>query len=113
MILSGDEIRNNLGKDIVIEPFCEDNLNPNSYNLSLHDELMVYEEVVLDMCKPNRVRRMEIPPEGLVLAPNQLYLGRTCERTARPGTSCAAGTGKHIVGPRHWMSPCPSWRAGY
>ena len=33
-------------------------LNPNSYNLTLHDELMVYEEVVLDMAKANRVRRI-------------------------------------------------------
>ena len=30
---------------------------------------MVYEEVVLDM-RANRVRRMTIPPEGLVLQPN-------------------------------------------
>lgn len=81
MILSGHEIRARLGKDIVIEPFDEAKLNPNSYNLTLHDELMVYEEVVLDMRKPNRVRRVAIPPEGLVLRPNQLYLGRTAERT--------------------------------
>jgi dCTP deaminase len=33
------------------------------------------------MRKANRVRRIEIPPEGLVLSPNQLYLGRTVERT--------------------------------
>jgi dCTP deaminase len=33
------------------------------------------------MAKPNRVRRIEIPPEGIVLSPNQLYLGRTVERT--------------------------------
>ena len=33
------------------------------------------------MRKANRVRRMAIPPEGLVLQPNQLYLGRTVERT--------------------------------
>ena len=82
MILSGDEIRNRLwGGDIVIEPFDERRVNPNSYNLTLHRELMVYEEVVLDMQKANRVRRIEIPDEGLVLAPNQLYLGRTVERT--------------------------------
>src|SRR5450432_2566651 len=81
MILSGHEIRANLGRDIVIEPFDEANLNPNSYNLTLHNELMTYEEVVLDMAKPNRVRRMVIPPEGLVLGPSQLYLGRTVERT--------------------------------
>ena len=81
MILSGNEIRERLGSDIVIEPFDPANLNPNSYNLSLHDELMLYEEVVLDMRKANRVRRITIPPEGLVLNPHQLYLGRTVERT--------------------------------
>ena len=60
-------------------------LNPNSYNLTLHDELMTYEEVVLDMRRPNRVRRLTIPPEGLVLSPEHLYLGRTVERTETHG----------------------------
>jgi dCTP deaminase len=81
MILSGHEIEAQLGKNIVIEPFDPARLNPNSYNLALHDELMVYEEVLLDMRKANRVRRIPIPPEGLTLSPNQLYLGRTVERT--------------------------------
>ena len=81
MILSGEEILNRLGNEIEIEPFSQEQLNPNSYNLSLHDELIVYEEVVLDMAKANRVRRISIPAEGLVLSPNQLYLGRTAERT--------------------------------
>ena len=81
MILSGNEIRQQLGSNILIEPFDEARLNPNSYNLSLHDELLVYEEVVLDMRKSNRVERISIPEDGLVLTPNQLYLGRTVERT--------------------------------
>lgn len=81
MVLSGHEIRSRLGKNIVIDPFCEARLNPNSYNLTLHNELMVYEELVLDMRKANRVRRLQIPEEGLVLQPHQLYLGRTVERT--------------------------------
>ena len=81
MILSGHQIRQHLGSDIVIDPFVDENLNPNSYNLTLYNELMTYEEVVLDMAKPNRVRRVLIPPEGLVLGPSQLYLGRTEERT--------------------------------
>jgi dCTP deaminase len=33
------------------------------------------------MCQPSRTRRIAIPAEGLVLSPNQLYLGRTRERT--------------------------------
>ncbi len=85
MILSGHEIRAQLGKNIHIDPFDESRLNPNSYNLALSHELMTYEELVLDMRKANRVRRLEIPSEGLVLTPNQLYLGRTLERTETHG----------------------------
>jgi dCTP deaminase len=81
MILSGQAIRERMGSDILIDPFDETQLNPNSYNLTLHNELMVYEEVVLDMAKANRVRRISIPEQGLVLNPYQLYLGRTAERT--------------------------------
>jgi dCTP deaminase len=81
MILTGAEIQRRLGTDILIDPFRPEQLNPNSYNLTLHDEVMVYEEIVLDMKKPNRVERITIPPDGLILQPNQLYLGRTRERT--------------------------------
>lgn len=81
MILTGNEIQAQLGRNIVIDPFNEEQLNPNSYNLRLHNELLVYEEIVLDMRRPNRFRRYEIPEEGFVLHPNQLYLGRTMERT--------------------------------
>ena len=81
MILSGAEIKENLGTNIHIDPFDPERLNPNSYNLSLHDELLIYEEVVLDMKKVNRTRRITIPKKGLILQPNQLYLARTVERT--------------------------------
>ena len=81
MILSGQEIKKRMGDSIVIDPFNEDHLNPNSYNLTLHDEVMVYEEVVLDMRQVNRVRRLKIPESGMVLTPNQLFLARTVERT--------------------------------
>lgn len=81
MILSGDEIKQNLGTNIEIDPFEPDHLNPNSYNLTLHPDVLTYEEVVLDMRKSNRTRRMVIPESGLVLEPNRLYLGRTVERT--------------------------------
>jgi dCTP deaminase len=81
MILSGEEIRRHLGTNIIIDPFDERKLNPNSYNLTLHEEILVYEEVVLDMRQANRFRRLTIPESGLVLSPNQLYLARTEERT--------------------------------
>lgn len=81
MILSGEEIKSQLGSNILIDPFDEKQLNPNSYNLRLHDELIVYEEIVLDVRRPNRYRRHIIPPEGFVLEPHKLYVGRTVERT--------------------------------
>ncbi len=81
MILSGKEILRNMGKDIIIEPFDERRINPNSYNLTLHNELLVYDETVLDMKKENKAHKIIIPEEGILLEPNKLYLGRTCEFT--------------------------------
>lgn len=81
MLLSGEEIKKHLGKEIIIEPYRPSQLNPNSYNLKLADELLVYTTATLDMKKQNPVERMTIPPEGLVLEPNRLYLGRTEEYT--------------------------------
>ncbi len=85
MILSGEEIKAQLGRNIIIDPFDEKGLNPNSYNLTLHHELLVYEDDVLDMRKQHLVRRIVIPEDGLVLEPLRLYLGRTAERTETYG----------------------------
>ena len=81
MILSGKAIKEKMGKEIIIEPFNEKAINPNSYNLTLHNELLVYEERTLDMRKPNATKTIVIPEEGLVLDPGVLYLGRTREYT--------------------------------
>lgn len=85
MILSGREIVRLLGKDIKIEPFVPTRVNPNSYNLSLHEDLGVYDDEVLDMKKKPSLRTMKIPADGLVLEPGRLYLGRTLEYTETHG----------------------------
>jgi dCTP deaminase len=81
MILSGKEIQQRLGKDIIIEPFNPDQLNPNSYNLKLHHELLVYDNPVLDMKKENKASKLVIPEDGFQLETGKLYLGRTLEFT--------------------------------
>jgi dCTP deaminase len=81
MILSGKEIETRLGTDIIIEPYHQSQLNPNSYNLKLHNELLVYTNSPLDMKQPNPTEKLIIPKDGLVLEPNTLYLGRTMEYT--------------------------------
>ncbi|MFF2531632.1 dCTP deaminase [Brevibacillus sp. NPDC058079] len=81
MILSGKEIQKRLGTDIHISPFDPKQVNPNSYNVKLHNELMVYDEVILDMKKDHKTKMLVIPEEGLLLQPGILYLGRTVEHT--------------------------------
>jgi hypothetical protein len=106
MVLSGLEIREQLGKNIVIEPFDEARLNPNSYNLALHDELMVYEELVLDMRKPNRVRRLAHSRGGAGPQPGTTLPGphRRADRDPQPRADDRGplvGRAAGAVRPRH------------
>ena len=82
MILSGLEISREIELgNILIEPYDPKRLNPNSYNLTLHDELLVYDEEVLDMKVPNSYHKVKIPYSGYLLKPGKVYLGRTFELT--------------------------------
>tara|TARA_B100000941_G_scaffold284511_1_gene255363 strand:- start:614 stop:1141 length:528 start_codon:yes stop_codon:yes gene_type:complete len=81
MILSGKEIESRINDEIIIDPFDKNRINPNSYNLSLHNELIIYKNSLLDMKKNNEVKKLKIPSNGLVLEANRLYLGRTVEYT--------------------------------
>lgn len=81
MILSGKKIAEEQGKGIKITPFNESQMNPNSYNLRLSNELAYYEDDVLDMKKKPTLKTIQIPEEGILLEPGKLYLGRTVEYT--------------------------------
>lgn len=99
-MLSGPEIlrQMQLG-NIVIDPFDKRLLNPNSVNLRMGDELLIYklppkplrtggeigEYDYLDMKIEPEIERFKIPPEGVVLIPNQLYIGHTLEYTETRG----------------------------
>lgn len=81
-MLSGEEILREIEEgNIIIKPFDKKQINPNSYNLKLGKELVVYKEDVLDSKKQNATETIIIPEEGLVLEPNKLYLGKTVEHT--------------------------------
>ena len=81
MILSGKEIESRINDEIIIDLFDKNRINPNSYNLSLHNELIMYKNSLLDMKKDNEVEKLKIPSNGLVSEANRLYLGRTVEYT--------------------------------
>ena len=82
MILTGKEIERCVDTgEIVIEPFKPECCNPNSYNFHLGSKLLVYDgDPVLETRRANPTREIEIPPEGVVLQPGQLYLGYTVEK---------------------------------
>jgi deoxycytidine triphosphate deaminase len=83
-ILSGPKVRQALGcGSIVIKPFDERHLGPNSYDLSLAAKLLVYDlppNTALDVRAENPTREILIPSCGYVLEPGCLYLGSTIER---------------------------------
>ncbi len=82
MILSDKEILNCIDKgSIVIEPFDRSCLGSNSYDVHLGGTLAVYNDEILDAKKHNTIRSFDIPEEGYILIPNQLYLGVTEEYT--------------------------------
>lgn len=85
MILSGAQIKKQLGSRIIIEPYDPQRLNPNSYNLRLDRRLLCYHDFPLDMRHPPRTEEILIPEEGLVLEPQRLYLAATIEYTETHG----------------------------
>lgn len=76
-------------------------LNPNSYNLRLHPDMLVYKlndavgtytsarqagadfapQVRLDMKRDNQTEKVTIPETGIIMRPGTLYIGRTVEHT--------------------------------
>lgn len=82
MILTGNEIKQRIASgDIVIHPYNEEQLGPNSYNLRLHRDMLAYREAVLDPKQDNRTAKIIIPPEGYVLRPGRVYIASTVEWT--------------------------------
>jgi deoxycytidine triphosphate deaminase len=80
MILTGKEIMREVKTGrIHIKPFSEENINPNSYNFRLGNTLKVYKSKTIDAAIPNEFKIIKIPKKGLILQPNQLYLGHTIE----------------------------------
>jgi dCTP deaminase len=83
--------------DIYISPFDEKCVNPNSYDVHLGPEIMVYEALQLDLRAEQGLAFIIDPKEfeagkPMLLLPDQLYLARTLESTATRGcVPCISG----------------------
>lgn len=83
MILTGDQIRREVSSGrIVIEPFTETQVNPNSYNYRLGTHYIALRgDAVIDIeAPPEFPDPVAIPESGLLLEPSCLYLANTAER---------------------------------
>jgi dCTP deaminase len=77
MILTGKEISKQvMNGDIYIDPFSQDEINPNSYNYRLSDTIKIFKK--MEGQKPI-FENIIIPEDGLILVPQQLYLAHTFE----------------------------------
>lgn len=82
MILSDTKILECIKNgEIVITPFDPSNMGGNSYDIHLSRHLAQYIDKEIDAKVHNEIKHFEIPPEGFVLQPGQLYLGSTLEYT--------------------------------
>jgi len=82
MILSDKRILAEMeAGNILIEPFRPECLGTNSYDVHLSKYIAVYTDDILDAKAHNQVQHLEIPEEGYVLKPGELYLGATEEYT--------------------------------
>lgn len=79
MVRTGVPARGEAG--IVIDPWDTKNLNPNSYDLTLSPTLMTYDDDQLDVRIEPKPEIKDIPVEGVVLRPGELYLGCSNEYT--------------------------------
>lgn len=88
-MLTADSIRMLAHKDtdpyIRINPYNPEQLNPNSYDLTLARNIMTYGDKILDVKREPDLVINQIPPSGVVLEPGELYLGATVEYTESHG----------------------------
>jgi len=104
LILLESEIREGLGSGrLLINPFNEDQLGPNSYDVRLAAELLCYQGAFdsqdrhwhLDMNANNPTESLRISRVGYVLKPGILYLASTLEQI---GTAPGSELVPHITG---------------
>jgi len=82
MILSDKRILEEIEKETIkIKPYSREFLGSNSYDVHLGKHLATYKDKTLDAKRHNEINHFEIPEEGFVLQPGELYLGVTQEYT--------------------------------
>jgi dCTP deaminase len=103
MIISDRDIEKKVkNKEIVVEPFKIENLQPSSLDLELSDEVRVFDnwnESEIDVRKKEDLsRKVKIKNGGFVLHPGEFILGSTIEKVTLPLDVAAKLEGRSSLG---------------
>ena len=99
MILADKKIKEEIANgNIIISPFDEKYLNPNSVDLTLNPIFRVYTSNVLDVKQDNQSIALEMAEEGFVLNPGSVYLYACNEKIGIKGNLAAKVEGKSSLG---------------
>ena len=99
MVLADKRIKEEITNgNIIISPFDEKYLNPNSVDLTLNPIGKIYDSAILDVRKENTTTDFIIPEEGYVLQPGKVYLYACNEKIGVKGNLCAKVEGKSSLG---------------
>lgn len=99
MILADKRIKEEIANgNIIISPFDEKYLNPNSVDLTLNPIFRVYTSNVLDVKQDNQSIALEMAEEGFVLNPGSVYLYACNEKIGIKGNLAAKVEGKSSLG---------------
>lgn len=96
--LTGKEIKTQVkqGK-ILIEPFDEKMVNPNSYNYHLGNKILRLKNDILDLKVEDDYDEIIIPKDGYILHPGECYLGSTVKKFGS-NTYASLITGRSSIG---------------
>ncbi len=103
MILSDKDLKQVIkNKELIIEPFDVNCVQPSSIDLHLHKDVLVfdnYQASEIDVRKKVDVtRKVTIPETGFVLHPGEFILGSTTEYFEIPGNLAGKLEGKSSLG---------------
>lgn len=105
-MLNNKAIREEINRGSIYVDGAENKIGENYINVTLGNTIKVYDTPSLDVTKPSKTIEYEIPEEGFVLKPGELYIARTYEFTKTYGfvpmlngddNLAAIGMGIHIT----------------
>lgn len=84
-MLNKDSLTKEISQKSIYVENSGENIQTDYIEVTLGDTIKVYDAPFLNTKSPTKTKTIKIPEEGLILKPNELYIGRTNEYTKTYG----------------------------